>query len=86
MGLKQLRGYVGDGVGAAMLEVLIEEAETGLANVKRRLIQQRKTQRSSRPRRMQRSIGLACSAIQSNPCDVTAFVNRKPVFIHFAIL
>ncbi len=39
LGLKQLRGYVGGGIGVSMLEVLIEEAETGLANVKRKLIQ-----------------------------------------------
>jgi hypothetical protein len=36
--MKQLRGYVGDGIGAAMLEVLIEEAETGLVKVRRKLI------------------------------------------------
>ena len=39
LGLRQLRGYVGDGVAEHMLEVLIEEAENGLAEVKRKLIQ-----------------------------------------------
>ena len=39
LGLRQLRGYVGGGVGEQMLEVLIEEVETGLAEVKRKLIQ-----------------------------------------------
>lgn len=38
LGLKQLRGYVGDGIGAQMLEVLIEEVETSLATATRKLI------------------------------------------------
>ena len=38
-GLKQLRGYVGEGIGQYMLEVVIEEAETALAAVKRKFIQ-----------------------------------------------
>ena len=38
LGLKQLRGYVG-GVGQQMLEVLIEDAEQKLLEVKRRIIQ-----------------------------------------------
>jgi hypothetical protein len=37
-GLKQLRGYVGSGVGKEMLEVLIQEAEVGLEEVKQNLI------------------------------------------------
>lgn len=39
LGLEQLRNYVGDGVGRQMLEVLIEEAETKLAEIKRKIIQ-----------------------------------------------
>ena len=39
LGLKQLRGYVRGRVGEEMLEVLIEEAENSLAEVKRNLIQ-----------------------------------------------
>ncbi len=39
LGLKQLRGYIRGGVGEEMLELLIEEAESGLAEVKRKLIQ-----------------------------------------------
>jgi hypothetical protein len=38
-GLKQLRSYVGKGVGQQMLELLIEESETKLAEIRRRLIQ-----------------------------------------------
>lgn len=39
LGLKQLRGYVPAGVGQKMLEILIEEAEANLAEIKRRIIQ-----------------------------------------------
>jgi hypothetical protein len=39
LGLKQLRGYIGTGAGQQMLEVLIEESEANLAEVKRRIIQ-----------------------------------------------
>ena len=39
LGLKQLRGYVGNGIGQEMLEVLIEEGEAKLAEIKRRVIQ-----------------------------------------------
>jgi hypothetical protein len=39
LGLKQLRGYVGQGVGQQMVEELIEEGENKLAELKRRLIQ-----------------------------------------------
>jgi hypothetical protein len=38
IGLQQLRGYVGGGAGEKMLQVLIEEVENGLAEVKRKLI------------------------------------------------
>jgi hypothetical protein len=38
LGLQQLRGYVGSGVGKAMLDVLIQEAEVGLEEVKQNLI------------------------------------------------
>ena len=41
LGLKQLRGFVGKGLGSEMLELLIEETETTLAEIKRKLIQQR---------------------------------------------
>jgi hypothetical protein len=37
LGLKQLRGYVGEGVGQEMLELLIEEAERKIAEVNRGL-------------------------------------------------
>ena len=39
IGLRQLRGYVGPGVGEHMLQVLIDEMESGLSEVKRKLIQ-----------------------------------------------
>lgn len=39
LGLKQLRGFVGKGAGQHMLEVLIEEAEAKIAEVKRKIIQ-----------------------------------------------
>ena len=39
LGLKQLRLYVGKGVGQQMLELLIEDAEAKIAEVKRRIIQ-----------------------------------------------
>jgi hypothetical protein len=39
LGLKQLRGYVGQDVGPQMVEELIEEGENKLAELKRRLIQ-----------------------------------------------
>ena len=38
-GLRQLRSYVGKGPGQQMLELLIEEGEAGLAEIKRKLIQ-----------------------------------------------
>ena len=39
LGLQQLRGVVGSGVGKEKLEVLIQEAEVGLEEVKRNLMQ-----------------------------------------------
>lgn len=39
IGLKQLRGYVGKGPGLQMVESLIAEMETNLAETKRRLVQ-----------------------------------------------
>jgi hypothetical protein len=39
MGMKQMRLYVGQGLGRQMLESLIEEAETQIADIKRRVIQ-----------------------------------------------
>jgi hypothetical protein len=39
IGLKQLRGYVGQGVAQHMLQVLIDEMESGLSEVKRKLLQ-----------------------------------------------
>ncbi len=39
LALKQLRDYVGNWVGKEMLEVLIEDNETQLAEIKRKLIQ-----------------------------------------------
>ena len=39
LGLKQLRNYVGTDLGQRMLQLLIEEAELKLAEVKRKLIQ-----------------------------------------------
>jgi hypothetical protein len=39
LGLKQLRRYVGSGVGQEMVEMLIEEGETRLAEIKRKVIQ-----------------------------------------------
>ena len=39
LGLKQLRDYVGKGVGRKMLELLIEEAETMLSKTKLRILQ-----------------------------------------------
>lgn len=39
LGLKQLRGIIGNGVGHHMLEMLIEEAEAKIREVKRRIIQ-----------------------------------------------
>jgi hypothetical protein len=39
LGLKQLRLYVGKGVGQQTLEVLINEGETKIAEVKRKLMQ-----------------------------------------------
>ena len=39
LGLKQLRGDVGQGVGKDVLAELIEEGEAKLAEVKRKLIQ-----------------------------------------------
>lgn len=39
LGMKQMRHYVGDGLGKEMLESLIDEAEAQLADIKRRVIQ-----------------------------------------------
>ena len=39
LGMKQMRDYVGQGVGREMLEALIEEAESQIAEIKRKLIQ-----------------------------------------------
>ncbi len=39
LGLKQLRGYVGSDLGEQMLQLLIEEGDTSLAEIKRKLIQ-----------------------------------------------
>ena len=38
-GMKQMRHYVGHGLGRVMLEVLIEEAEWQIAEIKRKLSQ-----------------------------------------------
>jgi hypothetical protein len=38
-GMKQMREYVGHGLGRVMLEALIEEAESQIAEIKRKLIQ-----------------------------------------------
>jgi hypothetical protein len=39
LGMKQMRDYVGHGLGGVMLEVLIEEAEWQIGEIKRRLSQ-----------------------------------------------
>ena len=39
MGLKQMRDYVGKGLGKEMLDSLIEEAESQIAEIKRKVIQ-----------------------------------------------
>lgn len=39
LGMKQMRHYVGDGLGKEMLESLIDEAEAQIADIKRRVIQ-----------------------------------------------
>jgi hypothetical protein len=39
LGLKQLRRYVGKGPGQQMLESIVKEGETRLAEIKRKLIQ-----------------------------------------------
>ena len=39
VGLKQVRMYVGTGLGRKMLDVLIEEAETRLTETKKKIIQ-----------------------------------------------
>lgn len=39
LGLRQLRSYVGKGVAAEMLEILIDEGEAKIAEVKRKLMQ-----------------------------------------------
>jgi len=39
LGLKQLRSYVGSGVGQEMVELLIEEGEAKLAEIKRKVIE-----------------------------------------------
>ena len=38
-GMKQMRDYVGQGLGRVMLEALIEEAEWQIAEIKRKLAQ-----------------------------------------------
>ena len=45
LGLQQMRGYVGSGVGKEMLEVLIQEAEVRLEELKRKLILTKSAQR-----------------------------------------
>lgn len=39
LGLRQLRGYVVSDLGRHMLDALIEEAEAGLVEIKRTLVQ-----------------------------------------------
>jgi hypothetical protein len=39
LGMKQMRDYVGHGLGRVMLEALIEEAESRIADIKRKLSQ-----------------------------------------------
>ena len=39
LGLRQIRAYVGSGVGLRMLDEVIEEAERKLAEVRKKLIQ-----------------------------------------------
>ena len=39
LGLKQLRCYVGSGAGQEMVELLIEEGEAKLVEIKRKLTQ-----------------------------------------------
>lgn len=39
LGMKQMREYIGKGPGREMLDKLIAEAETQLAEIKRRVIQ-----------------------------------------------
>lgn len=39
LGMKQMRHYVGHGPGKEMLESLIEEAESQIAEIKRKVIQ-----------------------------------------------
>ena len=39
LGMKQMRGYVGESLGKQMLESLIEEAEKQIADIKRKVIQ-----------------------------------------------
>jgi hypothetical protein len=39
LGLRQLRGYVASELGRHMLDALIEEAEAGLVEIKRTLVQ-----------------------------------------------
>lgn len=39
LGLRRIRAYVGNGVGLRMLDEVIEEAETKLAEVRSKLIQ-----------------------------------------------
>ena len=43
LGLRQLRGYVGGGVGKEMVEVLIQETEVGLEQAKRNQIPTKST-------------------------------------------
>ena len=39
MGLKQLRDYIGPGIEREKLELMIEDGETKLAEIKRKVIQ-----------------------------------------------
>jgi methionine aminopeptidase len=39
LGMKQVRQYVGHGVGKEMLDSLIEEAEVQIADIKQKIIQ-----------------------------------------------
>ncbi len=39
LGMKQIRKYVGKGLGREMLDSLIEDADSQIAEVKRKLIQ-----------------------------------------------
>jgi len=39
MGMKQMREYVGKGLGKEMLESLVKEADSQIAEIKRRMVQ-----------------------------------------------